>query len=211
MICISLANKSFSECLKIVRKEQMAEVRMDLLDLETDQVRQLFSSSNRLIATFRKGVSADSKRFEYLAEAINSGAAWIDMDLSADESFRPELLRMANEKHCQVIISYHNFSLTPPYIDLVEIARQCMLKGGAMAKIACQVSSRKDLVNLLALYDLDMKLIAIGMGPMGRITRIAAPFLGAEFTYASYEPGSEAAPGQISKKDMRQILKLLDK
>jgi 3-dehydroquinate dehydratase-1 len=210
MICVSLANKSFSECLITVRKEQMVEVRMDLLDLDIVQVRQLFSSSGNLIATFRKGASPDSKRFEYLAEAIDSGAAWVDIDLLTDESFRQELINKAHEKHCQVIVSYHNFSLTPPYIDLVEIARQCMVKGGTMAKIACQVNSRRDMINLLALYDLDMKLIAIGMGPMGRITRIVAPFLGAEFTYASLEPGSEAAPGQISRKDMHQIFKLLD-
>ena len=189
----------------------MAEIRMDLVDLDLRQVKQLFSSSARLIAAFRTGTAPDSKRFEYLAKAIRAGAAWVDMDLLTDESFRQELILLANEKQCQVIVSYHNFSHTPPYIDLVEIARQCMIKGGTIAKIACQVNSRKDVINLLALYDLDMKLISIGMGPMGRITRIAAPFLGAEFTYESYEEGSEAAPGQISRKDMQQIFKLLDK
>jgi 3-dehydroquinate dehydratase-1 len=211
MICISLVNKSYSECLKIIRKEEMVEVRMDLLDLNVRQVRKLFKASPRLIATFRKGIATDAKRFEYLSEAVSSGAAWVDIDLLTDESFRTELLRIASEKNCQVIVSYHNFALTPSYIDLVNIARECMLKGGALVKIACQVTSRKDVLNLLTLYDLDMRLIAIGMGNMGRITRIAAPFLGAEFTYASYETGEEAAPGQLGREEMRQILNLLNK
>lgn len=189
----------------------MVEVRMDLLDLNIDQVRKLFRTSPRLIATFRKGKVPDTKRFEYLTEAITSGASWVDIDLLTDESFRTELLRVASGKNCQVIVSYHNFTSTPPYIDLVNIARECMLKGGALAKIACQVTSRKDVLNLLTLYDLDMRLIAIGMGNMGRITRIAAPFLGAEFTYASYETGAEAAPGQLGREEMQQILNLLNK
>src|SRR4030042_7082301 len=112
MICISLVNKSFSECLKIIRKEEMVEVRMDLLDLDIGQVRKLFRTSPRLIATFRKGEVPDTKRFEYLAKAITSGASWVDIDLLTDESFRTELLHIASGKNCQVIVSYHNFTST---------------------------------------------------------------------------------------------------
>ncbi len=43
-------------------------------------------------------------------------------------------------------------------------------------------------------------MVIIGMGEKGVITRVAAPMLGAEFTFASAETGKETAPGQISKE-----------
>jgi 3-dehydroquinate dehydratase-1 len=209
MICISLVNRSFSECLAIVRQEGLVEVRIDQLDLSLEEAGELIKASPTLIATCRRGRFPDQQRHTYLDRAVRSGAAYVDMDTETDESFRQELVSLAKGHNCRVIISYHNFEATPSLGELEATARQCIEKGGALAKIACMVRTVKDVITILSLYDLDLPLIALGMGEMGRITRIAAPLLGAEFTYASYEPGSEAAAGQLSVEDMKQIFSLL--
>jgi 3-dehydroquinate dehydratase len=47
------------------------------------------------------------------------------------------------------------------------------------------------------------------MGKEAQITRIAAPLLGAPFTYAALESGRETAPGQLDKDTLAALLKLL--
>jgi 3-dehydroquinate dehydratase len=50
-------------------------------------------------------------------------------------------------------------------------------------------------------------MVPIGMGEQGVITRIAAPLLGAEFTFAAPEGKPGTAPGQISKEKLHSILR----
>ena len=47
------------------------------------------------------------------------------------------------------------------------------------------VNVNRDNSKILSLYKAPGRLVAIGMGDLGKISRIVAPFLGAEFTYAS--------------------------
>ena len=52
-------------------------------------------------------------------------------------------------------------------------------------------------------------MIALGMGKKGKITRLAAPLLGAPFTYASPAAGSETGPGQLEMDTLIKIYSLL--
>jgi 3-dehydroquinate dehydratase-1 len=52
-------------------------------------------------------------------------------------------------------------------------------------------------------------LLAIAMGKIGRISRIAAPVLGAPFMYAAVTFGSETALGQFDLRKMKQIAELM--
>jgi len=45
---------------------------------------------------------------------------------------------------------------------------------------------------------------------MGRITRVLAPYLGSEFTFAAPSFGEETAPGQLAAGDLMNIFKLVD-
>jgi 3-dehydroquinate dehydratase len=49
------------------------------------------------------------------------------------------------------------------------------------------------------------------MGEAGKLTRIIAPFLGAEFTFAFADDFKSTAPGQISYSRMKSILSNLEK
>jgi 3-dehydroquinate dehydratase len=46
------------------------------------------------------------------------------------------------------------------------------------------------------------------MGELGKISRIAAAFMGAEFTFASATDESATGPGQISYTKLRTIIEL---
>ena len=69
------------------------------------------------------------------------------------------------------------------------------------------VHSSRDNARLLGLLDDSKKIVVIGMGDKGRITRIAAPLLGSPFTFASLSKGKETAPGQIDKEKLEALLR----
>ena len=212
MICLCIGKPDAARCKDILRDVPLAEIRLDGASLSVDEVRQIFSLPAKLIATCRPnpGLRSEKERKNLLLAAIDSGADYIDIEIEAGPDFKNQLIQAARFTGCRVIISYHNYQNTPPTSELEAVINRCFLEGAGIAKIACQVHSPRDSARVLSLYDLDIKknkeIIAIGMGEEGKITRIAAPLLGAPFTYASLSTGNETGPGQIDKDSLEKIL-----
>ncbi|MCK5220051.1 MAG: type I 3-dehydroquinate dehydratase, partial [Candidatus Aminicenantes bacterium] len=142
------------------------------------------------------------------------GASYVDLELGIDEEYLKELRTLSVENGCKIIISSHDQKKTPSISELKKIYESCSEKGADIVKIACNIISGSDNARLLSLYDFEdlsekIPLIAIGMGEIGKITRLAVPLLGAPFTYASLNDGKETAKGQISKSVLTEIYKLI--
>lgn len=209
MICVSIGNVTFEQCLAELKGTDFAEIRLDTMTLSVNEVRAIFGRSKRLIATCRPSRVNDEKRKKLLSEAVSAGAAYVDIELRADESFRKDLIALARDRGCRVILSHHDFEKTPLRTDLEAIVNDGFQYGADIVKIACRVRSSADNARLLGLLDGGRPLIVLGLGPLGKITRIAAPLLGSPFTYACPAAGKETADGQIEVKTMRKILRSL--
>ncbi|MGC8825130.1 MAG: type I 3-dehydroquinate dehydratase [Bacteroidales bacterium] len=210
MICVSISENNFEKCLELVKKFDLSEVRLDLCRFDMSQIGQIFSSGQRLIATFRPTADVSEKdRLEYLLTAIRAGAKYVDVEIETDYAFKRSIITEAVLHECDVIISYHNFDYTPTLEQLKIIINQCFDMGANVAKIACMVREPSDNARLLALYQPGKRIVALGMGEHGKISRIAAPFLGAEFTFASANDEFSTAPGQISYYKLNTIIELL--
>ena len=207
MICIPLGGIEFEECLSMARKETFVEFRFDLLTLNLDQVKEVVNAANSCIATCRPGKMGESDRQEILKTAILSGADYVDIEVESDKAFINEIIMSARTHDTAIIISYHNFEGTPAQAELEQIVSDCRKAGADVVKVACQVNHTGDLQNLLKLYNSELRMVIIGMGEKGVISRIAAPLLGAEFTFAAAEAGQETAPGQISKDKLLSIIR----
>lgn len=213
MICISIAHLDFNTCKEILKSIDLAELRLDLLKFSTQQVREIFAVPTRLIATLRPGAVSEDQRKQRLIAAIEAGAAYVDIEIESDAAFKHAIITAARENNCKVIVSYHDYDETPVSHLLNKLVRRCCYEGGDIAKIACQVNSEADAARILSLYDSKVakSIIALGMGPKGRITRIAAPLLGAPFTYAALSEGSETAPGQMGQETLQTIIEKIKK
>ncbi|MBN2121836.1 type I 3-dehydroquinate dehydratase [Candidatus Micrarchaeota archaeon] len=150
----------------------------------------------------------DSLRKELLLAAIDSGAAYVDLEVEMAEGMRKEIADRAKERGCKLIVSFHDFSGTPKREELGKIVERCFSCGADVAKIACMVDSQQDNARLLGLLGEWKGLIVIGMGKKGRSTRVLAPLLGAEFTFASL--GGKTAPGQMELGKMREIIERIE-
>jgi len=189
----------------------MAEIRMDLTPLGPGEIAAVFAQPLPLVAAFRPGRATATERRAGLEAAIAAGAAFVDIEAEAPPAYRDRLIRVAREHGCRVILSCHS-DRRPPTAGRLARTRESLFRMGAdVVKIVHRASSAGDCLRLLSLYDTAKRgrVIALGTGRQGLATRIAAPFLGAPFTFASLRPGRETAEGQLDWKTLDRILTLV--
>jgi 3-dehydroquinate dehydratase I len=215
MICTSLAINDFRNLSEAVKELELAEVRIDLCGLNKKQIAGIFSSGSNLIATCRPGFYHESERLLFLKEAVVAGASYVDVEIGAPASTKKEIIQAARSRGCRVIMSFHDESGTPPVAKLKRILRQSFSEGADLCKIACRCLSIRDMMKVLSLYgefeDFKGRIISLGTGDKAVWTRIAAPFLGAPFTYAALSGSEKTAEGQLSFKEMQTLFSCLKK
>lgn len=208
-ICVSLAGLSAREILIAIKGLRMAEIRLDGMKLEREDIKTIFSASVELIATCRPGNLNDRDRAELLIGAIDSGASYVDIEIGSKKRYRESIIKEAKKVGCKVILSYHNYEMTPSESKLKSIVDRCKDYGGDIVKIACRANSYSDSARLLGLLGRNGNIVVVGMGEKGRITRIVAPILGSPFTFASLSKGMETADGQIELGELKRMMEVL--
>lgn len=211
MICVSLAEDSVASCMSALKRLDCAEIRIDVIRPTLDEVRSLFSQPKTLIATCRAGAHPDKDRKKLLIAAIEAGAAFVDVEIESERNYREEIIAKAKAYNCRVIVSFHDHAGTPGRHVLDRIVDSCFEAGADIAKIACTVRLPEESARLLGLLDDSRKIVVIGMGDEGRITRIATPFLGSPLTFASLAKGKETAEGQIDNETLATLVAQLRK
>lgn len=211
MICVSLSGLPFGDCVNIINLSEYAEIRIDLLDLSQDQLKGLFSLKKRTIATCRSGKYTEEQQLALLKMAIIAGATYVDVDYDSPANFREELTNFAHSNHTHVIISYHNFIYTPSQDYLEIIINQSKNWNADRVKIVTTAINKSDCSTVIGLYARHNNIIAFCMGETGKITRLAAPLLGADFTFASWNDTLATAPGQLTVDELTTIYNIIEK
>ena len=210
MICISIADVTIDEAINIIETNELSEVRLDRLVFNKDDIAKLFSSKNNTIATYRPNADvAESERKGWLIAAINAGAQYVDIEVESADDFKNSIIDTAKSKNCKIIVSYHDYNKTPLANELEEIIKWCFESKCDIVKICCNTNSSEECARLLSLYSYGDTIISIGMGDIGKITRIASLLLGAPFTYASIDDRKKTAPGQIDSNKLKEILNMI--
>lgn len=209
MICTSIGNTDYDTALEKARSEELIELRLDLLKFTDDQIKTICSQKAKTIVVYRAGKVNDQERISKMKTAILSGAQLVDTEWDSSEEFLDELVPFARGNDCRVIISFYDKEKTPVKRELEQIVKDCSMSGADIVKIVCRSNGPEDNARILSLYSLGKNVIALGMGSAGKITRLAAPLVGAEFTYASLGRGLETADGQMSKSSMERIYRSL--
>ena len=204
MICISIGNTTIERCLELAGKYPFTEIRLDMIELALSDMEQV-TKQGQWVATCRPDRLNPGQRMEILVNAIDKGASYIDIEYESEPDFRDILIKHAKNTGCKSIISYHNFTDTPSKNTLHSIIKDSFSMGCDRVKLATMANSYIDTVRIMSLYEDFKSIIAFTMGEKGKISRIAAPVLGADFTYASADEHEATAPGQITAKDLSCI------
>jgi 3-dehydroquinate dehydratase I len=211
MICVAISDKNPEKCLEILDKVEMAEIRLDLTGYDFPTIGRVFAHQTPTIATCRSENTSLEYQKSALLKAIESGANYVDIEIEVSEEECREIIQCAKNHGCKIIISYHNFTETPGLKELFTIADDCYRRGADVAKLATMVNKQEDNARLMALYSIGKPIVSLGMGELGKVSRVVAPLLGAEFTFAAQDDGSETAPGQIKYSEMKNLVSQIEK
>jgi 3-dehydroquinate dehydratase-1 len=182
---------------------------MEQLTPSLEEVREIFSLPTKLIATMRPGTVSDQERAQVLVAAVEAGAAYVDVEIESPPWFKKQVIQATHNTDCQAIVSFHDFEGTPDKARLEEVVEACFNDGADVAKVACLAHTVQDSARILSLLDSDRPVIALGMGAAGKITRVAAPLLGAPLTFASRSAGQETADGQIDAASLTKLFEAI--
>ncbi|MDR1054458.1 MAG: type I 3-dehydroquinate dehydratase [Prevotellaceae bacterium] len=209
-ICVSVAGKTYADVVNILELYDFAEVRLDLTDMDEGEIRNVFSTAGKqLIATCRKGQYNDNDRIDRLITAIKAGAVYVDIEIEENLDYQQNILGVARQNNCKLIVSHHDFEGTPDREKLNSIIANCRQLGADVVKLVTTARIPADSARVLSLYDGNTDLLAFAMGEAGRISRFACLYLGAPFTYVSVSDKHAVSNGQISANVLQELIQLL--
>lgn len=189
------------------------EVWLDYVDdVDDDFVKQLGKLlGEKLIVLFRRQNSESirmtlEKRIQTMSLLANS-EVFIDIDI-VNQREDLEYLKTSRLR-VKTIVSYHNYKKTPESNQLNEIVTVMSTHEPSIYKIATLCATETDALRLLQLLlelkRKKVKCIVLGMGQMGRITRIFGTLWGNEMIFAPLRLTEQSAPGQLTRHQLEVI------
>ncbi len=224
MICIPVNAATNEEArMKMERYRAAAEcieLRLDFIE-NPDPGVLLAAKDCPVLVTNRKKEEGGSfsgteeERAAILTEAARRGADYLDIELSTGRARITEVMRVIQrcDNKTKLMVSHHDFELTPPEEVLRGIIDDAVNCGADMVKLATFARETDDNLRILGTIGYGRKrgvaITALCMGERGRISRVMAPFFGSFFSFAAGEEGMETAPGQLTVDEMKSVLRIV--
>jgi len=132
----------------------------------------------------------------------------IDIEVEAGGKLWHVLCDACKDAGKLLVGSFHDFEKTPPDSEIEKMFAKSRELGGDLFKVACAAGEPDDVARILAFTSRHRMegVIALSMGPLGLISRVAAPVLGSLLTYGYVSASS--APGQLSCVELVRYLKV---
>jgi len=226
-LTVPIAAKNLDEARRQIEAARaagadMLELRVDYFDglsadLVTGLVDEIKSGDDEaipLIVTCRdakQGGAIDyprELRVGTLVAAIKAGAEFIDFEYEnfLDEHSREKIeAALSQGSDCRLILSAHNFD--GEFDDIDKLCRDITdASPTAIPKLIYTANHINDCFDAFdLLHEADGERIVFCMGAAGLISRIIAKKLGSFVTFASIDPGSATAPGQLTIEQFKEL------
>lgn len=230
-ICTPLTGKTETEIMEqlkvvVTHSPDVIEWRADFFGglANTEQVLQVIRNIKQttdisLLFTIRaeheggEVISlSEEEKVQLLVDVCQQSAVeLVDYETSNDEKYVKMIRSASKEAGKELILSYHNFHLTPDNDELMKRAKQAEALGADIAKFAVMPNSKADVFRLLDMTkaideELDVPVITMSMGDIGGLSRIVGWAYGSVLTFGV---GVElSAPGQMPVKKLREAIQL---
>ncbi|MEG0367239.1 MAG: type I 3-dehydroquinate dehydratase [Coprobacillus sp.] len=136
----------------------------------------------------------------------------VDVELLTGNQIVYQLVEIAHVHKIKVLISNHNFDLTPDNNLMRQTLEHMEIMNADILKIAYMPVNKKDVLRLMDItLEMSTKLtkpiVSMSMADIGKISRVCGEFTGSTMTFACATYAS--APGQIEVNDVNKILEVL--
>jgi 3-dehydroquinate dehydratase-1 len=212
IVGVIFSRGDFRRALRMRKPPDLFELRLDRL---VNCIDEIGAASGGLPAPFivtartpREGGAnhlSARQRLELLLDFLPR-ATWVDVELQSAGALEA-ILQAAPAHRVRTIISFHDFKNTPPASRLDDIVSGAVSLGADIIKVATRTDTPAQLENLLDFFERKggrAKLVAMGIGKLGRVSRLELARRGCVLNYAHL--GSPAAAGQLSIPDLRRAL-----
>jgi 3-dehydroquinate dehydratase type I len=219
-ICVVVTARDAVGAVETIQSVQsyepdLVEVRLDYMESKGGLTRIREATSLPLIATNRRRdqgglhVGSEEARIETLLDACETGFDHVDLELTTGSI--KDVGHKVKSHGAKLIISYHDFAMTPEKGGLKEIMLQERRMGADICKIVGTSRTHRDNLTYLSFLNENpgANLVCFGMGEAGTMSRVFSPLFGGAFTYASARAGGESAPGQLAIADLKDLYRLL--
>lgn len=227
-ICIPIRAKSLKEAEKQVKKALKMVEGGRVFGQKTEILFEIWLDKNlrKLIKFCKAPVIAvcrgkiergdfkgsEKERIEILKNAVLAGAKMVDCGIQTDKNLVRDLKKVCKRYGAKLIISKHIWDTTPELPDLLKIFKSAKALGADIVKIATKAKNWSDNIVLFELVSrvaplsgAGGKIIAVGMGERGKISRIGCPLLGSYLTYVALDEKSRTAEGQFTLKEIKAL------
>ncbi|OFW03690.1 MAG: hypothetical protein A3I61_01950 [Acidobacteria bacterium RIFCSPLOWO2_02_FULL_68_18] len=204
LLCETVTGRSMAELLAgrdAVTAADMVELRLDGV-ADIDVARALQGRRGPAVVTCRPAweggwfTGTERDRYRLLAEALASGAEYVDIEWRATGEAHDEAFGGLIRSHpSRVVVSTHDFAGLPG--DVSTRAQAMRRLGAAVIKVAIAARRLSDTLPLLEI-GAGGDAVVIGMGDAGVPSRLLASRFRSRWTYA----GAAAAPGQMPASRM---------
>ena len=210
IVGVIFSQADFQRAIRMRTPPDLFELRLDALAGSIQTVRkEIDKLSSPFIITARHpregGVNQlSSRERRKLLLAFLPRAACVDIELRSTRALA-SVLRAARTKNVSVIISFHDFRGTPSASRLDEIARRAQSLGPNLVKIAARTDTQGELKKLLDFFDRTQNVVVMGLGKLGRRSRMKLARRGCALNYAHL--GTARVAGQLSIPELRRALR----
>lgn len=197
----------FAAARKSEKLIDLAEVRADHLGIELCRAEMPQMKMPAILTVRRQDEGgarfhAPGERLAAYEELLPHAAA-VDLELRSVKELG-SVIEHAKRKRVAVILSYHDFEATPSLRKLRETIRKAREAGADIPKIATLLRTPSDAARLLEAFDGAGPVALMGMGALGRASRLLLAQAGSSLNYGwLHKP---QVSGQWSAAELRRIL-----
>ena len=225
LVAVIASSADLDAAIAIKRQPDLFELRLDSLSPITSRLEKKISRLRApLIITARDpreggtGKLSFEKRSDLLLEFLPR-ARYVDVELRSARKFE-SLLARAQKQKIGRILSYHNFKSIPTSRSLYAKARMAGSLGADIFKVAIRTDTPAAVARLIDFITrkdvrhavggrgdrrrVDLSISAMGIGPLGAISRLLLARCGSALNYASL--GQPNVEGQLSVALLRSAL-----
>lgn len=136
-----------------------------------------------------------------LIEGVIADGAADMVDIEHTLPTAPRLVSLARERGVATVYSLHDFTALPDDAALADFVSEARDIGADIAKFACSIHTREELLRLLAFTERLTRrggaplIAAVPMGEAGAPGRLVAGLFGSCMTFCAF--GAPSAPGQL--------------
>ena len=207
LIALPVDDKNLEETLKMAKEKPIDIIELRIDKFESYDTNYILEKAKlvkdygfTLLSTVRSKEEggaelSDEERLNIFQEVIPVSDI-VDVELLS-ESINREVIDIVKKEGKLSLVSYHDFEKTPSEEEIQSIIDKGASLSADIIKYAFSVKSSEDVGRILSVTyrNRDKNLVAIGMGELGKLTRVAGFFFGSLISYTFI--GKSFAPGQI--------------